>query len=221
MSTVGARLAELRQSLGWSQEQMAERLGIAPRTYQSYERDETEPKFQILRPLVEIGGDPTWLVTGETRASSRITGSQQQSMDWPLSEIPLYEAKFSAGKGKLPPPDERQQWVKLPEEWVRKVTGRNPRNLIIAVAEGDSMAPTIGDGAELLIDKTDDRLANGKIYALNVDGLLIVKRVHRPVKGGIVLISDNKEYPAEEISSDSQAEIQIIGQVVWSGRNIG
>lgn len=215
MSTVGTRLAELRQSLGWSQEQMAERLGIAPRTYQGYERDETEPKFQILRPLAELGGDPTWLVTGATSAEAMSV--QARSRITAMVELPLYEAAFSAGKGRLPPDNEKKQLVSFPEEWVRKVTGRNPRNLIMASAEGDSMEPTITDGDELLIDITDQRLADGKVYALSVNGGLLVKRIQRSARGGLRLVSDNKNYDPEEISPDDPSEIQVIGQVIWWG----
>lgn len=203
------------------QDEFAALIGTTQRTLSRYESDETDLKAPVIARLAEIGCNMEWLITGAASAGESSMLTQAQTLGPQMVDLPVYDARFSAGKGRLPPDSEDKQWLSLPEDWVRRATGRNPKNIIKALAEGDSMAPTIGDGAELLIDKTDDRLANGKIYALNVDGQLIVKRIHRPVKGGIVLISDNKEYPAEEISADSQTEIQIIGQVVWSGRNIG
>lgn len=203
------------------QDEFAALIGTTQRTLSRYESDETDLKAPVIARLGEIGCNMEWLITGATSAGESSTLTQVQTLGPQMVDLPVYDARFSAGKGRLPPDSEDKQWLSLPEDWVRRATGRNPKNIIKALAEGDSMAPTIGEGAELLIDKTDDRLANGKIYALNVDGQLIVKRIHRPVKGGIVLISDNKEYPAEEISADNQTDIQIIGQVVWSGRNIG
>lgn len=219
--SVSDRLKQFRESRGQGQREFAASIGTAFRTYQDYERGEFTPKLAVLEQIAALGCDLNWLVTGASSNAAATLIAQQQSIGPAMARLPVYDARFSAGKGRLPPDSEDKQWLTLPEDWVRRATGRNPKNIIKALAEGDSMAPTIGEGAELLIDKTDDRLANGKIYALNVDGQLIVKRIHRPVKGGIVLISDNKEYPAEEIAPDSQAEIQIIGQVVWSGKNIG
>jgi len=77
------------------------------------------------------------------------------------------------------------------------------------------MEPTIVDGDEMLIDVTDKRLTNGKIYALSVSEVLVVKRIHLSVSGIVRLISDNKDYEPEEISHTASAEMQVIGQVVW------
>lgn len=219
--SIGSRLKQFREAKGMPQDEFAAIIGTTQRTLSRYESDETDLKAPVIAQLAEIGCNMEWLITGTASASQSSTLTQAQRLGPQMVDLPVYDARFSAGKGRLPPDCEDKQWLTLPEDWVRRATGRNPKNIIKALAEGDSMAPTIAEGAELLIDTTDDRLANGKIYALNVDGQLIVKRIHRPVKGGIVLISDNKEYPAEEIASDSQTEIQIIGQVVWSGKNIG
>lgn len=44
---------------------MAEALGIAQRTYASYERDERIPDAEVLARLVDAGWNVNWLLTGE------------------------------------------------------------------------------------------------------------------------------------------------------------
>ncbi|PWR18441.1 hypothetical protein DKG74_19170 [Zavarzinia aquatilis] len=195
---------------------MADRLEVPLRTYQNHESGASGPKAAQLQRLADIGCDIAWLITGVSAPLAPVTGRPQAS-DATIVGIPLYDARFSAGKGLLPPENEWSQDVKLPEDWVRRVTGRPPKNLIMAQAEGDSMEPTISSGDEMLIDITDRLLTNGKIYALSVAGTLLVKRIQLSVSGIIKLISDNKDYDPEEIDHNTSTEIQVIGQVVWWG----
>lgn len=213
---LAARLREFRERLGLTQEAIAEALDLPITTYQRYERGGSEPKTDTIRALAAMGCDPTWLVTGAL-PSATLVFSQQQVGGSQLVAIPLYDARFSAGKGLLPPENETSRDVKLPEDWVRRVSGRSPRNLIIAQAQGDSMEPTIADGDEMLIDITDQHLTNGKIYALSVAGTLLVKRIQLSVSGITRLISDNKDYDPEDIDHRTSSEVHVIGRVVWWG----
>jgi transcriptional regulator with XRE-family HTH domain len=63
---VGDRLRLLRQKLGLTQSQMAQKLGVTLNTYQRYElgnRNLTVEKLQQLRKL--FGVNLNWLLTGE------------------------------------------------------------------------------------------------------------------------------------------------------------
>ncbi|RJF94844.1 XRE family transcriptional regulator [Oleomonas cavernae] len=213
--TVGARLKQFRESKGLSQEEFADAIGTTQRSLSRYEADETELKVSAVQRLAEIGCDTAWLVTGATPLSHP---SEVSAVGLLLIEIPHYAVAFSAGNGRsAAPEDEAFHSLTVPEEWARRVTRRNPKHLIMALAEGNSMEPTIGDGATLLIDKTDQALSNGRIYALVVDDTLFVKRVRRTLKGEIFLTSDNKSFPEEQLDNDETRDIRIIGQVVWSG----
>jgi repressor LexA len=85
-------------------------------------------------------------------------------------------------------------------------------------AQGDSMLPTIADGDEILIDRSDRRVTSrGGIYVIRMDGALIVKRVARDGLG-LAIRSDNPAYPA--IAGDAARGAEIIGRVVWLGRAV-
>lgn len=225
--SVGERLKRFRESRGLSQSDFADAIDTAFRTYQDYERDKFSPKLGVLERVAALGCDLNWLVTGQgspdggRQAQPPATLQDQGKRDFAGTPIPVYDAKFSAGGGIAAPESLEQRWITIPEQWLRRISGRNPSNLIIASAVGDSMAPTIADGDDLLIDHADQRLVGGKIYALSVDGQLVVKRIHRPATGGVVLLSDNEAYPADEIPVDRLGALNIIGQVVWYGRTMG
>ncbi|BBF92402.1 hypothetical protein BLTE_10870 [Blastochloris tepida] len=92
-----------------------------------------------------------------------------------------------------------------------------PEHALALIAEGNSMAQTIGDGDLLLIDRSDDGrrrpLASGSVYALTVDDEAFVKRIYRE-PGRLVLHSDSG---APDIPVDDSRTVRIIGRVVWVG----
>jgi phage repressor protein C with HTH and peptisase S24 domain len=83
--------------------------------------------------------------------------------------------------------------------------------------EGDSMAPTLEDGDEILVDRDARRVeARGGIFVLRMDGVLMVKRLRTAV-GGVEVGSDNPAYPPRVVPA---REIEVIGRVAWLSRAI-
>lgn len=101
---------------------------------------------------------------------------------------------------------------------LRELSASDPDRLSMVRMEGDSMAPTFGDGDELLVDRGDgtDRLRDG-IYVLRIDDALIVKRISRSANH-VAIRSDNQAYPAWPVCEP--AALAIIGRVVWAGRRV-
>lgn len=95
-----------------------------------------------------------------------------------------------------------------------KRLGLHPDTVTTLVAEGDSMAPTIADQAPVFIDTDDRDLADGGIYAIKVDGNLVIRRVQRLVSGGLQLLADNSVvYPAQMVDDDTLSEMKVVGRV--------
>jgi 3-isopropylmalate/(R)-2-methylmalate dehydratase large subunit len=92
--------------------------------------------------------------------------------------------------------------------------------LSIIRVEGDSMAPTLADGDEILVDRADggQRLRDG-IYVLRRDDALMVKRVALdPAGERIGIRSDNEAYPSWP--DCPRASVALVGRVVWCGRRL-
>ncbi len=66
----GERLAEERDRLGFSQAEMAQRGGVAVRTYANYEAGEREPGLSALANWQTAGVDSLYIVTGQRSASA-------------------------------------------------------------------------------------------------------------------------------------------------------
>ena len=62
----GERLKKIRKNLTFTQEKIACELGMAARTYASYERDENNPPYSMLLLLLQkYNVNLNWFVSGE------------------------------------------------------------------------------------------------------------------------------------------------------------
>lgn len=67
---------------------------------------------------------------------------------------------------------------------------------------------------------TTKSVLDGSIYVLQLNGGLLVKRIHRKLDGSVVVKSDNPRYDPEIVSEDSADLLKIVGRVVWVGRRL-
>ena len=126
----------------------------------------------------------------------------------------------SAGPGVLVAGEVAKSYFGFDGRWLKMLTSTPPGNLSIIRVEGDSMAPTLNAGDDILVDPADcaERLRDG-IYVLRVDEALVVKRVAlRPVGHRVTVQSDNPAYP--DWPDYDMEEINCIGRVIWAGRKI-
>lgn len=133
--------------------------------------------------------------------------------------IPRLAIGASAGAGASVDGEPVEGNVAFDPKWLRDL-GADPRALTIIRVEGDSMAPTLNDGDDILVDGGDaaSRLRDG-IYVLRMDDVLMVKRLARaPGPGRIAVISDNPHYRSwDDLPMNA---IRLVGRVVWTGRRV-
>lgn len=150
---------------------------------------------------------------------------QEQAMalidDENFVRVPFLEVRASAGRGRasLPAETVAAEHFLFSRSWLRSL-GIAPRHAELLQAQGDSMYPTIHDADLMLIDRGYGEVIHGKIYALVVAGLVVVKRVHYLAGGGMVLLSDNERYPSETIRREDVGDLNFQGRVAWYGRAI-
>lgn len=137
-----------------------------------------------------------------------------------LVAVPRLALGASAGAGSLQEDAPVIGTFSFDRRWVRALGGR-PDMLSIIRVDGESMQPTLSDGDDIMVDRSDGvaRLRDG-IYVLRMDGVLMVKRVAlAPGLGRFSVRSDNPLYPTwEDVDPDL---VSIIGRVIWTGRRIG
>ena len=134
-----------------------------------------------------------------------------------LVAVPRYEIAASAGPGALEAGEARAMDLHFPPALLRRLGAGSPAALSLVRVAGDSMLPALGDGDDILVDRSDgtERLRDG-VYVLRHEGTLLVKRV-RLARGGVSVLSDNKAYPSWRDADP--AAFAIVGRVIWaSGR---
>jgi len=128
--------------------------------------------------------------------------------------------RASAGPGAIPGEESARPCFAFEPRWLKSLTDSPVSKLSVIRVEGDSMAPTLNTGDDILVDLGDgpERLRDG-IYVLRVDGALLVKRLAiHPVGRRVTVQSDNPAYG--DLPDCSLDEIECIGRVIWAGRKI-
>jgi phage repressor protein C with HTH and peptisase S24 domain len=162
-------------------------------------------------------GTPRRLAEADRRTLARYLGVPERLLGGPeapgMVEVPRIDVGASAGPGALADREARRRPMGLAPALLRQLGVRAEAASIIRV-EGDSMAPTLADGDEILVDRDAVRVERGGgVYVIRLDDALMVKRL-RPAVGGIEVISDNAAFPAIGV----KREVEVIGKVVWLSR---
>lgn len=212
------RIKFIIKSLGLSQAQFASKLGIDPGNISKHLNGRL-PVTQGLvnRIAVDMGISKRWLTDGVgvpfpkgNPEMSRNDGLQALSVDC-VSGTPVYDIDVTAGSLELSrefTSDRVIGFVNIPE--VR------PGTAIVRV-NGDSMTPTISDGAFVAIRPVSDLscIFWGQIYVVVLDDFRMVKHIRRhenPEK--VILRSDNPMYDDMEIDRDKIRKLYVVESIL-------
>jgi len=173
-------------------------------------------------------GVPKRLGEEERRKLASYFGVAETLLGGPVDEHSLaglitvkrHPVAASAGPGAIVAEELGKPYFAFDERWLKGLTATSPANLSIVRVEGDSMAPTLNAGDDILVDLGDsiERLRDG-IYVLRIDDALVVKRIAlNPVGRRLTVQSDNPAYP--DWPDCGFKDIHPVGRVIWSGRRV-
>lgn len=213
MDGVGKIIRGRARQRGWSDAEVARRVGIQPRRYSNYVNDEREPDFPTLIEICRVldlapndlfGFQPPALAAGEAGG---------------YAYLPLYDVEAAVGQGTVVDAENISARLAFKPDWLRSITNAPTEALGLITVFGDSMVPTLINGDTILVDFTVTQLNHDGIYMLRRDGMVEVKRVSiNPASGGLTIASDNEAY---ETWRDIQpSAIEIAGRVIWLGRRV-
>ncbi|MDG4475402.1 XRE family transcriptional regulator [Thiovibrio frasassiensis] len=233
------KLKVARKFLGKDQQEMATLCGKAHRSWQRYEQGEGFPTGEVFELLTSLGFNAGWFFTDDvpmlikdqgTTAGATGGGRGYKSAE-PAApyesrgnveyvHIPRYEVSASADGGAIVHSEQVVDYLSFRADWVRSTLGVSVRDLALISVIGDSMEPSLSEGDVVLLDMTTTSVLDGSIYALQLNGGLLVKRIQRMLDGSLVVKSDNARYDTETVSEDKADRLKIIGRVVWVGRRL-
>ncbi|MGC4251627.1 MAG: S24 family peptidase [Sphingobium sp.] len=169
------------------------------------------------RVLARYFGVPEEMLGGRVPS---LSGAPSRSRSIPaIVAVPRLALGASAGAGTFDEDERAAGVMAFDASWLRHI-GVRPQRVSIIRVDGESMAPTLSDGDEIMVDHDDgaERLRDG-VYVLRLDGVLMVKRVALGMRrNAISVLSDNVHYP-DWIDIDP-ALVDIVGRVVWTGRRL-
>ena len=156
------------------------------------------------------------------RVAEEVLGGEEQRPGEQLVRVPRLAVGASAGRGALPGvgAEAEAAAIGFNARTMRAIGAGKAADLSIITVEGDSMAPTLGPGDSIMVDRGDaaERLRDG-VYVLRKDDALMVKRLSPSPTGGRVSVrSDNPGYPSWP--DCSLVELGIVGRVIWMGRRV-
>jgi phage repressor protein C with HTH and peptisase S24 domain len=137
-----------------------------------------------------------------------------------LVSVKRHPVSVSAGPGAVVTEELGKPYFAFDERWLKALTASQPSKLSIVRVEGDSMAPTLNAGDDILVDLGDaaERLRDG-IYVLRIDDAVVVKRLAlNPTGRRFTVQSDNPAYP--DWPDCTLDQISAIGRVIWAGRRV-
>jgi phage repressor protein C with HTH and peptisase S24 domain len=154
-------------------------------------------------------------------SESLLGGPAEDEQVGTLVPVKRSPVRASAGPGAIPYDEAGKPYFAFDEIWLKGLTASPSSRLSIIRVEGDSMAPTLNAGDDILVDLGDcaERLRDG-IYVLRADDALVVKRLAlHPAGRRVTVQSDNPAYP--DWPGCDIDDLLCIGRVIWAGRKIG
>lgn len=133
-------------------------------------------------------------------------------------ELPVYkETAIAPGSYKTHVIEEPGHVVRLPKSHLESLEIAHADAVCLHMI-GNSMGEKIEDGSILAIDRGLTQIIDGEIYAIEHDGMLRIKYLHRMPGNALRLRSFNRDEHPDEFFNAEQIDIQnirVLGWVFW------
>lgn len=204
-SEFGVRLREAMG--GMSDTTLSKRADVPTSTLSRIMKGTAPSLANAVRLSQAVGADLIWLATGRGVPNGAAGG---------YIDVPIYDVRLAAGVAQFAEAAEQIGAMPFDRGMLRDLGRTSADGLGVFIGEGDSMFPTITDGARVLADLKDTRIRDG-VFAFRTGDELRIKRLRR-LMDGIEIRSDNEKlYPPELLTGDAADELVVIGRILWTG----
>ena len=212
---------------GW-----AEQHGFSRQSLYNLVSNQRVPGLDLLRRFSRAAGvtidwllaeDVLWSEPKANQSESADTSHKAQiSAHEEFVYIPRYDVKASVGTGHWYDNGVEAQFsMAFRRHWVQNYLHAKPEDLSVIRVHGDSMSPTLQAGDNILINHAINTPQDG-IFVVRIDGQILVKQTQVLTGRKLRVISTNQSYESftVDLSEENQTDFEIIGRVVWFGRQI-
>lgn len=169
---------------------------------------EMVPMLATLGPAIQTPLRPVVVVDNDNEALSGMIA------------VPRYTVKASAGHGEpVLEIDTEGQPNYCRSGWALR-NGYKPEGLFSIVAAGDSMEPTIPNGASLIVHRQQE-IVSGKVHVICRGNECYVKRLYKQMDGSVLVRSDNQQaYKDAIVQAEDPDVLHVVGLVVSVSFNL-
>lgn len=232
MDTFGSCLERARKAAGFrSAGEFGKKLGVSHVTVRAWEKDEYKPSSDNIFEIVNILGVHSELLPRVHHQSKSKKNQVNENAEYyghidawdsatPLDEdeveVPFFmEVELAAGIGGEYNIERRGPKLRFSKSTLRRCGVETEAAACVKVS-GNSMEPRLFNGDVVGVNTFDTKVVDGKVYAINHDGLLRVKRLYRIPGNGLRINSINsEEHPDEKYFDRELEQIKVIGRVFW------
>jgi phage repressor protein C with HTH and peptisase S24 domain len=241
MNETAHRVDKELNDIGRKWADLARHIGVSDQVVQNW-KARGIPKNALPKVADFLGRTIDWVMTGNNAGHAvseqrtpyhRITTPPADELEFvgrmdvwdsntPLDddevELPLFrEVELAAGAGQTQVIENHGAKLRFAKSTLSRA-GVQKEHAACAFVKGNSMEPVMPDGTCIGVNTGDTTVRDGEIYAIDHDGMLRVKYLHRRPGGGIKIVSQNaiehepEDYPAQKMADEN---IRIIGRVFW------
>ena len=220
------RIKQLREELGYTQQELADKLKKAKSTIAMYENETRKPSLKVLKQLSNIFGCSVDYILGISEKREKDNESELV-----INKDHIYEALLKIAnrdnKRLLPVLGTvKAGYNYLAQENIidyidPSMNITDPENYFGLVVKGDSMSPLFDEGDYLIVHKNDGEFDSNDICIVLIDGEeATVKKVVK-TNDGIELHACNPYYPVKKFNAEEikNLPVNVIGTVIRLIRN--
>ena len=207
-----ARLNEAIRSFG-SANGLANAAGVSEGALRKWATGTSEPTRDRLVAIARAAAvNVAWLATGN--------GPKERSGK---GETPLLDGFITLqqiGPREKSQKDEKvTMGLAFSTDWLEDRSEPTGENLATAQVPDDSMAPLLPAGCVLVLDQSSSGIPRDGIYAMILDGTLLVRRLQKMPGGQIEASAEIASYQSFRFHP-SDSEVTILGRAIWAGRDL-
>lgn len=231
MTTLAQNIRDRMTAIGMTQKELAERADISQVMVHKLVTGKVQTTGKLLNIAAALRCTAEELQYGENSAKTDRSDRIEPNADWvggfeiwgsdsPLGndevEIPFYmEVELAAGAGIVDCREYKGPKLRFAKNTLKR-QGVDHENAACVKVNGNSMEPVLPHGSTVGIDTAHTDIIDGKMYAINHDGMLRVKMLYKLPGGGLRLRSYNlDEYPDERLDMEELKHVKVIGKVFW------
>jgi len=225
---IGEKLKKVRKDNKITQEELAKRLNVSPKTVVFWESGKSIPSSKNITSVCNIFNLPNNYFMKELTKISPYSSPIERALKkagslsdeefnslMPTVTLEHIGIKPSCGTGTSVYDNAEIVPVTLGLDLINSIFKvSDPKKLKLFTASGDSMETTIYDCDMLLVDESRQDYNNGGIFIITINNEWYCKRLRLKLNGDLEIISDNPKYEKEIKHPNDEIEIKIIGKVI-------